>query len=257
MEKFRDSIFGNPKLEKPERKDSSEKGEEELREWFEKLPHLDAVLIPGAELKWTPHDKEEQREFYPKKEVRPGIEAKMRLLAAAELFERGKVDKIILTGGVMENEDFGRSLSSVGREFLISRGIPEDVIVIDESSKNTSSDVEAGLEVAYKNGCRTLYLETTEFHLGRAGQTAGYAARKHRMNPEKLKGVKAEDLLEARSSHYRDLIAQYRFPDSFAKNKRVAIKKGLREALRRVIMVFDPDDRFFQYLSNKIRSKDE
>ena len=239
-------------------------------EFFEKLPQLDVVIVPGAELKWAPQETVEQRELYDEGVVRAGIETKMRAIAAFELLRHGIVKNVIFTGGIMENEPFGRSLASVSREFAlkllakenerreIEDRIPDSAIVVAADSKNSAEDVEEGLRVARDSfHAQSAYIATTGFHVPRVLITGEHLARQYGVTAG-VRGIGAEDILRARSSHYEDLLGYFEFPTSVVRQPKLALKKGFREFVRRrVMMLFDPNDELGRSRAHKERSKSE
>jgi uncharacterized SAM-binding protein YcdF (DUF218 family) len=235
--------------------------------FFEKLPRADVVIVPGAELKWTPGETAEQRELYEEQQVRAGIETKMRAIAAFELLRQGVVRKIIFTGGVMENESFGQQLAEVSRTFVLDiiakhnetvppeERLSEHLVLIAGDSKNSAEDIEEGLKVARENHDASAYVETTGFHVPRVMITAEHLKEKYGIT-EGIHGISAEDILRARSSHYEDLLGYFEFPESVARQPKLALKKGIRELVRRTVMkLFDPSDEMGRKRARKERSK--
>jgi vancomycin permeability regulator SanA len=203
--------------------------------YFEKLPKADVVIVPGAELRWHPNKEGE---------VAPGLDSKMRAIAALELLMNGIVKKIIFTGGVMENEPFKKALAEVSKKYLMEMGIPEDAIVVAEDSKNTSEDMIQGLKAAQKLGATSAYIETVQFHLGRAMQIAKNVQREYGIKDDQLYGINAEELLRHRSAHYERLISYWEIKSAIKKNPKLALKKAAHEVARRGYMfMFDRLDK--------------
>ena len=235
--------------------------------FFEKLPKADVVIVPGAELKWTPAETTRHSELYPEQEVRAGIETKMRAIAAFELLRQGVVRKIIFTGGVMENEPFGRPLAEVSRAFVVDliakhnetvppeERLSDHLVLVAGDSKNSAEDIEEGLKVAHENNEASAYVATTGFHVSRVMITAQHLREKYGMT-EGVHGIAAEDILRARSSHYEDLLGYFEFPESVARQPKLAIKKGFRELVRRTVMrLFDPNDAMGRKRARRERSR--
>ncbi len=68
----------------------------------------------------------------------PSPDLKGRLDAAAELYEKGKVKKIAVTGGTRR---FGTFESEIGARYLRSIGIPASSIIAEDKTENTIEQV--------------------------------------------------------------------------------------------------------------------
>jgi SanA protein len=90
-----------------------------------------------------------------------------RLLAGVELFRRGRVERLLLTG-----DDGARRCDEVTvmRRFVLARGVPEDRIQIDRKGLTTLKSLRrAGSEF----GIKRAVIVTQGFHLPRALFLAG------------------------------------------------------------------------------------
>ncbi|WP_165968355.1 SanA/YdcF family protein [Saccharopolyspora elongata] len=85
-----------------------------------------------------------------------------RLNVARELFEAGRVRRIIVSGSP---ESRGHSEPVVMRHHLVSHGIPASAVVLDESGVDTWSSCRRAAE---DFGLREVTVVTTRFHLRRA-----------------------------------------------------------------------------------------
>ncbi|MEV0702630.1 YdcF family protein [Saccharopolyspora sp. NPDC050389] len=85
-----------------------------------------------------------------------------RLNVARELFEAGRVRRIIVSGSP---ESRGHSEPVVMRHHLLSHGIPASAVVLDESGVDTWSSCRRAAE---DFGLREVTVVTTRFHLRRA-----------------------------------------------------------------------------------------
>lgn len=239
--------------------------------FFEQLRRADAVIVLGADLKWSPGDTKEQRELYPNKEVRAGIQSKMRAIAAFELLRNGVVHRIIFTGGVMENEPFGKQLAEQSREYTLAllqaenerrnenERIPESSILIAGDSKGTAEDVEYGLQVARDVvHAKNVYIETLGFHIGRATLNAEHAAEQFGFSKDDILSISAEDVLRARSSHYEDLLKYFEPPHSVIRQPQSSIQRGLKEFIHRaIIRTIDPGDKIARERTRKERGSNK
>ncbi|MEU6270074.1 SanA/YdcF family protein [Saccharopolyspora shandongensis] len=85
-----------------------------------------------------------------------------RLNVARELFEAGRVRRIIVSGSP---ESRGHSEPVVMRHHLVSHGIPAAAVVLDESGVDTWASCRRAAE---DFGLREVTVVTTRFHLRRA-----------------------------------------------------------------------------------------
>jgi SanA protein len=127
------------------------------------VPHAQAALVLGAQVK---------------PDGTPSAMLADRIAAAAELYEAGKVDKLLLSG------DHGRwSYDEVGtmREALLARGIPAEDVFTDHAGFDTWDSAQRARRVF---GVGSVIVVTQRFHMSRALYAAhragldatGYAA---------------------------------------------------------------------------------
>ncbi|MEB3368830.1 SanA/YdcF family protein [Saccharopolyspora mangrovi] len=109
------------------------------------VPAKDVALVLGAGVRWD------------------GIPSRIlqgRLDVARELFRTGKVQRIIVSGSP---ESRGHSEPVVMRRYLVSHGVPESGVVLDESGVDTYSSCRRASEEH-----ASLTIVTTRFHLRRS-----------------------------------------------------------------------------------------
>ncbi|WP_093414678.1 SanA/YdcF family protein [Saccharopolyspora flava] len=108
-------------------------------------PESEVALVLGAGVRWD------------------GVPSRIlqgRLDVAVALFRAGKVRTVVVSGSP---ESRGHSEPAVMRRYLLSRGIPEDAVVLDE----TGVDTYSSCRTAAKHH-RSLIVVTTRFHLRRS-----------------------------------------------------------------------------------------
>lgn len=223
----------------------SEGRENDPEKRIEAMPHSDAIVVCGGELKKNK-----------KGEVVAGIESKMRALGALELWRRDLTDKIILTGGIAAEYPEDKSIAEAMKDYLIKKGVPEEVIHLETTSKNTAENLKNIMDILDKKNIRKAVLETSEFHLGRAKQLFGNILEERGLKLEEITSLSAEELLNERSPHYRNITKYYQFPHSVINLPTIAIKKGLREFLRRILIYVDRQDKVATFLAHKFRTKE-
>ncbi len=215
---------------------------QETNGWvFESLPHADAALVLGAGLRRREHDGK----------LLAGQELKMRALAALELLKHGKIDAIIVTGGSTAKDSLSTE-ADVIEEYLVEMGVPREKIFKETTSKNTAQNIENCIGILTENGIKTVLVVTNEFHGPRAKQLFQNIMKKHGLDLEGAP-ISAEAVLNARSAHYNGLTAHYTFPESLKHCPRRAIKMGMRELLRRILIAIDPGDTIAKALANRVR----
>lgn len=123
-----------------------------------------------------------------------------RLLTSRELYEAGKVHKVLISGDGLSSEYYNEAL--VGKEYLISLGVPEEVITIDPSGLDTAQTC-TNLEVFEPNS-KAATLITQSWHLPRA---LWYC---NRNSEREVYGVPAQENAYVRERYYqtREYIAQ-------------------------------------------------
>ncbi len=232
---------GNFEFRVPPEQGDDEAAEE--KKFFDEIPDSDAVLVLAGGL-----EKRGDR-------VVLDIESKMRALGALELWEHGKIKKIVLAGGKgVRIEGPVPPISEVMKEYLMAHGAPEEDIIIETNSINTSSSLENVLPMLEGQGIKKFLLETNEYHMGRSEQLLKNVLAEQGIAFNESLSVTAEELLRNRSSHYEKLIRAYEFPESLKSASTAAIKKGLREFLRRSLIAIDPHDKVASFLARKFRN---
>jgi uncharacterized SAM-binding protein YcdF (DUF218 family) len=95
---------------------------------------------------------------------RPSPVYRARLDHALDLYHRGMAPLIITLGGAGGDE---YSEGSVGREYLMSKGIPEEAIIAETVSRNTEESARRVAVIARANGLRRLVIVSDGTHLFR------------------------------------------------------------------------------------------
>ncbi|WP_233576567.1 SanA/YdcF family protein [Saccharopolyspora rhizosphaerae] len=109
------------------------------------VPDREVALVLGAGVRWD------------------GVPSRIlqgRLDVAVDLFQAGKVRRIIVSGSP---ESRGHSEPVVMRRYLVSRGVPESAVELDESGVDTCSSCRTA---SREHG--SLIVVTTRFHLRRS-----------------------------------------------------------------------------------------
>jgi uncharacterized SAM-binding protein YcdF (DUF218 family) len=96
----------------------------------------------------------------------PSPVLRARLDHALDLYRRGIVGKIILTGGVAAGDTL--SEAAAGKQYLIERQLPPEVLLLDERSTTTWENVQNAAELARANGINSVLLVSDPFHMLRS-----------------------------------------------------------------------------------------
>lgn len=114
------------------------------------IQKADAILVLGA-ARWND---------------RPSPIFQARLDRAHELYTQGYATTIIVTGG--KTPETVRSDSSIGKEYLIQRGIKADGIFIEEHSRTTRQNLIFAQEIMEAQNLQSALLVSHDFHMIRA-----------------------------------------------------------------------------------------
>lgn len=96
----------------------------------------------------------------------PSPVLRARLDRALELYRRGTVSRIILTGGVGEGDSVAEA--TAGREYLSSRGVPPEALLAEESGMTTLASLTNAVAVARSNGIESVLLVSNDYHMLRS-----------------------------------------------------------------------------------------
>lgn len=95
----------------------------------------------------------------------PSPALKERLNQALTLYQEGRVQYIILSGGLGNN---GITEAEGMKKYLVDRGVPENHLVLEDRSSNTKENLKFTAEVLKKHKWTRLYLVTHDYHMYRA-----------------------------------------------------------------------------------------
>lgn len=118
---------------------------------FEEVSYAEAIIVPGASV------------------LRSGAPSDIladRLLTAQELYEAGKADVVLLSGS--QEDDYNETARM--KEFLVSRGISEEGLLIDENGLDTFATMKHAKEMF---GIDEAIIVSQSYHLPRAIYLAG------------------------------------------------------------------------------------
>lgn len=93
---------------------------------------------------------------------------KARLDHAYTLFKQGMAPLIITTGGAAEDPRFNEG--GVGRDYLVARGVPDDEIIAETQSSDTSRSAARVANILRANRLRTCLAVSDGYHMFRVKQ---------------------------------------------------------------------------------------
>jgi uncharacterized SAM-binding protein YcdF (DUF218 family) len=94
-----------------------------------------------------------------------------RINHAIELYRSGKVRKVIFTGGQGNRNE--QTEAAAARAYAIRNGVPENDILIEETSHTTYENVVNAKQLADANGLKKVLLVSDPMHMKRAVAMAG------------------------------------------------------------------------------------
>lgn len=89
-----------------------------------------------------------------------------RLNHALELYRRGTVRQLILTGGVGQGDTI--SEAAAGRDYLLERGVSPDDLLLEEQGQTTWDSLRSAAEIARANGIESVLLVSDSYHMLRS-----------------------------------------------------------------------------------------
>jgi uncharacterized SAM-binding protein YcdF (DUF218 family) len=89
-----------------------------------------------------------------------------RLDHALDLYRRGQVRQIILTGGVGAGDT--RSEAAAGKQYLVEQGMPTDVLLTEETGATTWESLGNAATIAREQHIGTVILVSDPFHMLRS-----------------------------------------------------------------------------------------
>lgn len=111
---------------------------------------------------------------------------KSRAMAAAQLYQAGRVPHLIVTGGVCRESAFGfLSEAQILARYLEQAGVPAECIMFEEQAANTTENMSlcnSLLEEKFPGKSLRLVVVTSNFHIYRATELAKYYFPTHKLS---------------------------------------------------------------------------
>lgn len=128
--------------------------------------------------------------------TKPSPVFKARIDHAIKLYQEGRVNVVLLTGGYGKNAPFAES--EVAYNYCVSNGVPRERILLEKNSQTTEQNIIEAKKLMNSSGLKTALIVSDPWHLKR-----GLAiSKKH--------GVSAKPSA-TRTSMYRSEKSQWQF----------------------------------------------
>lgn len=125
------------------------------------LKDYDAIVVLGAQVK---------------ADGTPSVQLQWRMDTAFEMWQEHPC--LIVTCGA-QGSDEPAPEGEVMRDYLLSKGVPEDQLLVDSTSFNTRQNLQHAAELLKNTGAEKIAIVTSDYHLPRAmalAQDMGLAA---------------------------------------------------------------------------------
>ena len=90
-----------------------------------------------------------------------------RVWLAARLFKAGKGPRVLVSGG-SDRTISVTSEAQAMRELLLDMGVPDDVLILEEQSRNTRQNASYAARLLHEQGVNKILLVTSALHMSRA-----------------------------------------------------------------------------------------
>lgn len=129
---------------------------------------------------------------------RPSPVYRARLDHALELYHRGIAPLIITLGGPGGDQ---YTEGSVGREYLMGKGVPESAIIAETESRNTEESARRMVVIARVNGLRRLVVVSDDTHMFRIHAICAADGLNVLTSPRPRPATEAKTQEDARVAH--------------------------------------------------------
>ena len=126
-----------------------------------------------------------------------------RINHGIDLYRRGKVHKLIFTGG--QGNPGEPTESSAARDYALQSGVPAQDILIEEKSHTTYENIRYAKQVADAHGIKRVLIVSDPLHMKRAvlmAQDVGFAAEPSPTPTTRYQGLKSQLGLLAHETYY-------------------------------------------------------
>jgi uncharacterized SAM-binding protein YcdF (DUF218 family) len=96
----------------------------------------------------------------------PSLLLKYRLDKALELYAAGMAGEVIVSGAMGEGETVTEAYAM--KKYLVERGVPAELIHMEDRSHNTYENLKYSQEIMQNNGLATAIIVSNDFHIFRS-----------------------------------------------------------------------------------------
>ena len=96
----------------------------------------------------------------------PSVSLERRVVKALQVYEKGLAPYIIACGG--QGSDEPCSEAEAMWDWFMANGVPEDAILLDDTSTSTEENLANAKAIMESNGLKTCIITTNAYHLTRA-----------------------------------------------------------------------------------------
>lgn len=97
---------------------------------------------------------------------KPSPVFEQRIAHGIELYKKGTVKRLILTGGYGEGAEY--SESEVARLYALSQGVPERALLLEKKSRTTLDNLRFARDIMKEHGFKNALLVSDPLHMERA-----------------------------------------------------------------------------------------
>jgi uncharacterized SAM-binding protein YcdF (DUF218 family) len=120
---------------------------------------------------------------------KPSPVLRARLDHAVDLFREGLAPTVVVTGGIGEGDRV--SEATVGRQYLVSRGVPEAAVVVRPEGRSTQVSIRSVAQWAGSHEIRRVLLVSDPFHMLRLRLEAGRTTLRAYTSPTRSSPISA------------------------------------------------------------------
>lgn len=201
---------------------------------------FDAIIVLGAGV--------QEKKSHLKSRIEPGFGGKMRAMAAAEAYRQGLTPVLVFSGGKTAGEEYPSEAQAMQafleRKYQNQDGkfshIPPEAIILEEKSKDTSTNFENLLKLIKEKGWNNVAILTNDFHLERTTKLI------HNFSLE-AEDISAEEKLKERDPRFIKIIHNFYSSSGMKSAQRT-------EKILMLMLKVDPKANIPRFIASHLRS---
>jgi uncharacterized SAM-binding protein YcdF (DUF218 family) len=120
---------------------------------------------------------------------KPSPVLRARLDHALTLYREGLAPTVVVTGGIGEGDRV--SEATVGRQYLVSQGVPDTAVVVRPEGRSTQASIRSVSQWAGEHGVHRVLLVSDPFHMLRLRLEAGRTSLEAFTSPTRTSPISA------------------------------------------------------------------